>query len=58
MPPTREQHLRELSQHLDAMEALADAEFFTLASGSPQALDNLLARLARLQLTIELAAAA
>jgi len=58
VPPTREQHLRELSQHLDAMESITDDQFFTLASGSPQALDSLLARLARLQLTIELAAAA
>lgn len=51
-------HISQLSKHMDAMETLADDQFFTLAHGSPQALDNLLARLQRLQLTIELAAAA
>ena len=49
-------HIAKLSQHMDDMEQLADAEFFTIACGSPQALGNLLARLERLQLTIELAA--
>lgn len=44
------------SQHVDALEALADTEAATLAQGTPQALDNLLARLRRLQTTIESAA--
>jgi len=52
------EHLSKLSQHMDDMEQLADDEFFTIAHGSPQALGNLLARLERLKLTIELAAAA
>jgi hypothetical protein len=51
-------HLSEISHHVDALEELTDAEFFTIAHGSPQALGNLLARLDRLKLTIELAAAA
>ena len=50
--------ISQLSQHMDDMEQLADDEFFTIAHGSPQALGNLLARLERLKLTIELAAAA
>ena len=49
-------HISKLSQHMDDMEQLADDQFFTIAHGSPQALGNLLARLERLQLTIELAA--
>ena len=49
-------HISALSQHMDDMEQLADEQFFTIAHGSPQALSNLLARLERLQLTIELAA--
>ena len=49
-------HVSQLSQLMDAMESLADDEFFTISHGSPQALGNLLARLERLQLTIELAA--
>ncbi len=48
--------LAALSQHVDAMEALADDEFFSIVNGSPQALDNLLARLRRLEQTIEIAA--
>jgi len=52
------EHLSKLSQHMDDMEQLADDQFFTIAHGSPQALGNLLARLERLKLTIELAAAA
>jgi len=52
------EHLSKLSQHMDDMEQLADDHFFTIADGSPQALGNLLARLERLKLTIELAAAA
>lgn len=55
-PTSTQQHIAQLSQHLDAMETLADNEFFSLAGGSPQALENVLARLQRLQLTIELAA--
>jgi hypothetical protein len=55
---TATEHLSKLSQHMDDMEQLADDEFFTIAHGSPQALGNLLARLERLKLTIELAAAA
>jgi hypothetical protein len=51
-------HISSLSHLMDTMEQLADDEFFTIAHGSPQALDNLLARLDRLRLTIELAAAA
>jgi hypothetical protein len=47
-----------LSDHIDDMEQIADDQFFTIAHGSPQALDNLLARLDRLKLTIELAASA
>ena len=50
--------LSQISQHLDALEEIADDQFFTIANGSPLALENLRARLARLQLTIELAAAA
>jgi hypothetical protein len=53
-----EQHLAQMSHHMDAMEELADAEFFTISHGSGLALGNLLARLDRLKLTIELAAAA
>jgi len=52
------EHLSKLSQHMDDMEQLADDHFFTIAHGSPQALGNLLARLERLKLTIELASAA
>ena len=55
---TATEHLTKLSQHMDDMEQLADEQFFTIAHGSPQALGNLLARLERLKLTIELAAAA
>jgi hypothetical protein len=55
---TATEHLSKLSQHMDDMEQLADEQFFTIAHGSPQALGNLLARLERLKLTIELAAAA
>jgi hypothetical protein len=55
---TATEHLSKLSQYMDDMEQLADDEFFTIAHGSPQALGNLLARLERLKLTIELAAAA
>ena len=56
MASTTEQHLSQLSQHVDAMEELTDGEFFTIAQGSPLALDNLLARLARVQQTIAVAA--
>jgi hypothetical protein len=56
--PEPRPHLLQLSDHIDDMEQIADDQFFTIASGSPQALDNLLARLDRLKLTIELAAAA
>ena len=49
-------HISKLSHLMDDMEQLADDEFFTIAHGSPQALGNLLARLERLQLTIEMAA--
>jgi hypothetical protein len=49
-------HITQLSHHMDAMEELADAEFFTIAHGSGLALGNLLARLDRLKLSIELAA--
>jgi hypothetical protein len=55
---TATEQLTKLSQHMDDMEQLADEQFFTIAHGSPQALGNLLARLERLKLTIELAAAA
>ena len=51
-----EQQLAQLSHHVDAAEELANREFFTLANASPLALRNLLARLARLQQTIEMAA--
>ncbi len=44
------------SQHVDALEALADTEATTLAQGSPQALHNLLVRLRRLEQTITTAA--
>ena len=56
--PDPKPHLAKLSHHMDEMETLADDQFFAIAHGSPQALDNLLARLDRLKLTIELAAAA
>jgi hypothetical protein len=49
-------HISQLSQLMDDMEQLADAEFFTISHGSGLALGNLLARLDRLKLTIELAA--
>ena len=49
-------HLTQLSHHMDAMEQIADDEFFTISHGSGLALRNLLARLDRLKLTIELAA--
>ena len=55
---TATEHLAKLSYLMDDMEQLADEQFFTIAHGSPQALGNLLARLERLKLTIELAAAA
>lgn len=44
------------SQHVDALEALADTEAATLAASSPLALSNLLARLSALQTTIQAAA--
>jgi hypothetical protein len=50
------QALGQLSHHVDAMERLSDREFFTIASGNPLALNNLLARLRRLEQTIEMAA--
>ena len=56
--PDPRPHLLQLSDHIDDMEQIADDQFFTIAHGSPQALDNLLARLDRLKLTIELAASA
>jgi hypothetical protein len=56
VPATAEQHLSQLSHHIDAAEEIAEAQFFTIANGSPLALRNLLARLARLQQTIEVAA--
>ena len=56
--PDPKPHLTRLSHHMDEMEQIADDEFFTIAHGSPQALGNLLARLERLRLTIELAASA
>ena len=55
---TATEHIAKLSYLMDDMEQLADEQFFTIAHGSPQALGNLLARLERLKLTIELAAAA
>ena len=48
--------ISQLSHHVDAMEDITEREFFTIASGSPLALNNLLARLACLQQTIEMAA--
>lgn len=51
-----QQHLSQLSHHIDAAEQLADREFFSIASGSPLALHNLRSRLRRLQQTIEMAA--
>jgi hypothetical protein len=48
--------LAQLSHHLYAMEDLTEREPRNIASGSPLALNNLLARLARLQQTIETAA--
>lgn len=48
--------IAQLSQHVDAMEALADDEFFSITEASPLALANLLARLRRLEQTIEIAA--
>ena len=53
---TTEQTLTQLSRHVDAAEQLADAELFSIAQSSPLALGNLLARLGRLQQTIEMAA--
>jgi ABC-type transporter Mla subunit MlaD len=47
-----------LSRHVDAIEAHVDdvLTFFSLAEANPQALSNLLARLQRVQQTIETAA--
>ena len=47
-----------LSQHVDAIEAHVDETltFWSLAEANPQALSNLLARLQRVQQTIEIAA--
>lgn len=57
MPFATAEHVTtQLSHHVDEMEQLADSEYWTLAGGSPLALNNLLARLQRLQETIELAA--
>jgi hypothetical protein len=56
MSTTTEHHISQLSHHVDAMEELTEREFFTIADGSPLALQNLRARLARLQQTIEMAA--
>ncbi len=50
------QRISEISHHVDALEEIAEREFFTIAQGSPQALDNLLARLGRVQQTIQMAA--
>ena len=50
------QHISEISHHVDALEDLTEREFFSIAQSSPLALGNLLARLARLQQTIEMAA--
>ena len=54
---TTPQAMAQLSHHVDAMEELTEHEFFTIAQGEPLALANLRARLARLQQTIEWAAA-
>jgi SpoVK/Ycf46/Vps4 family AAA+-type ATPase len=51
-----QQAVAQLSRHVDAMEALTDGDFFTIAQSSPQALCNLLARLGRIKKTIEMAA--
>jgi hypothetical protein len=56
MATPTQQHISQLSQHVDALEELTEGEFFTIAAGSPLALGNLLARLTRLQHTIEMAA--
>jgi len=50
------QHISEIAHHVDALEELTDREFFSIAQSSPLALHNLLARLTRLQQTIQLAA--
>jgi len=52
-----EQHITQISHHIDAAEEIAEAEFFTISGASPLALENLLARLKRLQSTIEIFAA-
>jgi hypothetical protein len=49
-------HISKMSHLMDDLEQLADSEFWTISHGSPEALGNLLARLDRLRLTIELAA--
>jgi hypothetical protein len=53
---TTPQAMTCLSHHVDAMEALTDEQLSAIAQGSPQALNNLLARLTRLQHTIQSAA--
>ena len=53
---TTPQAMTRLSHCVDAMEALADQQLAAIAQGSPQALSNLLARLNRLQATIQSAA--
>ena len=50
------QPITQLSQQVDAMEALTEAEFWTLAESSTPALCNLLVRLNRIKKTIEMAA--
>jgi hypothetical protein len=53
---TTPQAMTQFSRHVDSLESLADEQLSAIAQGSPQALSNLLARLTRLQHTIEIAA--
>jgi hypothetical protein len=45
-----------LARHVDDAETLADDEFWTVASASKPALCNLLARISKLQQTVQMAA--
>ena len=48
--------MAQLSQHVDAMEELTEAEFWALAESSTPALCNVLSRLECIKKTIEMAA--
>ena len=53
-PQTMTMTMTAISRHVDGLEVLVDDD--TIANASPDALCNLLARLSRVQRTIEMAA--